>query len=110
MPISMPTTTLVVPAANGQGASQTYSGGACTAACYGTGFDGGTVTLQLSYDVGVTWFTAKDVAGNNITFTANGHSREFWPGGTPLVRASLGGSSGATAVTLKLNYKARLLY
>lgn len=110
MPILMPKTTLVVPAANGQGASQTYSGGKCTAACYGTGFDGGTVTLQCSHDVGVTWFTVKDEAGGDVTFTANGHSKIISIGGTPLVRASLGGSSGATSVTLQLLYQATLIY
>jgi len=37
----------------------------------GSGFNSGTFTVQLSND-GTTWFTAKDINGNDVTFTANG--------------------------------------
>lgn len=38
----------------------------------GTGFNGGTATVQASLD-GTNWFTAKSVAGTEMTFTADGY-------------------------------------
>lgn len=37
----------------------------------GSGFNGGTATVQVSLD-GSTWFTASDLQGTDITFTADG--------------------------------------
>lgn len=98
--------TLAVPAANGQGAAQTWRGGWGTVWCSvpaGGGFDGGTITLQVSYDAGVSYQTAKDDAGANITFAAAGHVQLFYAD-APLLRASLAGSSGATEITLTAHY------
>ena len=39
----------------------------------GSGFNGGTVTIQVSLD-GTSWFTLTDVGGVNITFTADGYA------------------------------------
>lgn len=100
--------TLAVPAANGQGAAQTWRGGWGTVWCSvpaGGGFDGGTITLQVSYDAGVSYQTAKDDAGANITFAAAGHA-QFAYADAPLLRASLAGSSGATTLTLLAIYGA----
>lgn len=38
----------------------------------GTGFNSGTVTVTASLD-GTNWFTAKDVAGTDMTFTADAY-------------------------------------
>lgn len=38
----------------------------------GTGFNGGTATVQASLD-GTNWFTAKDVGGTDMTLTADGY-------------------------------------
>ena len=100
--------TLAVPAANGQGAAQTWRGGWGVVWCSipaGGKFDSGTVTLQVSYDAGVSYQTAKDDAGSDITFAAAGHAQIAYPG-APLLRASLAGSSGATALTLLAIYGA----
>jgi hypothetical protein len=93
---------LAVPAANGQGAAQTWRGGWGTVWCSGT-FNSGTVTLQVSYDAGSSYQTAKDDAGNNVAFTAAGHMQIAYAG-TPLLRASLSGSGGATDVDLLCVY------
>lgn len=94
--------TLAVPAANGQGASQVWHGGWATVSCRGT-FDSGTVTLQVSFDSGTTWETILDLDGSAIAFTATGHKHMAYAGDlTCVMRASLGGSGGATAVTLDL--------
>jgi len=98
--------TLAVPAANGQGAAQTWRGGWGVVWCSipaGGKFDSGTVTLQVSYDAGVSYQTAKDDAGSDITFAAAGHA-QFAYADAPLLRASLAGSSGATAITLTVHY------
>lgn len=47
------------------GAVQVVAGG-------GSGFNGGTVTVQVSLDK-VNWFTAKNVAGSDMTLTADGY-------------------------------------
>jgi len=47
------------------GAVQVLDGG-------GTGFNGGTATCQASID-GTNWFTAKDVTGASMTFTADAY-------------------------------------
>lgn len=94
--------TLAVPAANGQGASAVWPGGWATVSCRGT-FDSGTVTLQVSFDSGTTWETAVDEAGDSIAFAATGHKQMSYAGDTTCyVRASVGGSSGATDVDLDL--------
>lgn len=49
--------------------SQSYAG---TLVVQGT-FGGGTCTLQLSIDGGVTKITVKDVLGNNVALSANGY-------------------------------------
>ena len=97
--------TLAVPAANGQGAAQRYYGGWCKIWCWGSDFDSGTVTIQVSPDGGTTWLTAVDMDGVDITFAANGVAN--FSGAVPdgaTVRTSLAGSSGGTAVTCKLVY------
>lgn len=93
---------LAVPAANGQGAAQSWRGGWGTVWCSGT-FDSGTVTLQVSYDDGASYQTAKDDAGSDVTFSAAGHAQIAYAG-TPLLRASLSGSGGATDVDLVCTY------
>lgn len=93
---------IAVPAANGQGAAQTWRGGWGTVWCKGT-YDSGTITLQVSYDAGVTYQTAKDDSGTDVTFAAAGHAQVAYAG-TPLFRASLAGSSGNTSVTLEMHY------
>ena len=97
-------TTLTVPAANGNSDSSLYLGGAATLVLYGSSFDGGTVTLQVSYNNGTTWINASSVNQDLIgAFSANG-GETVWFGGQPLVRAVLSGSSGSTAVTCELHY------
>lgn len=98
----MPKLNLAVPAANGQGAAQRWRGGWGTVWCKGT-FDSGTVTLQISYDGGTSYQTAKDDIGDDVTFAAAGH-RQIGYAGRPLMRASLAGSSGATAVALDIHH------
>jgi hypothetical protein len=93
---------LAVPAANGPGTAQTWRGGWGTVWCAGT-FDGGTVTLQVSYDAGTSYQTAKDDQGDDVAFAAAGHKQMSYAG-TPLLRASLGGSSGGTSVDLDVHY------
>lgn len=39
----------------------------------GTGFNGGTVTIQVSLD-NSNWFTLQDLQGDDITFTAAGYA------------------------------------
>jgi len=95
---------LAVPAANGQGAAQTWRGGWGTVWCKGT-FDSGTVTLQVSYDAGTSYQTAKDDQGDDVAFAAAGHKQIAYAG-TPLLRASLAGSSGGASVDLDVHYGA----
>lgn len=98
--------TLAVPVANGQGAAQTWRGGWGTVWCSvpaGGGFDGGTITLQVSYDGGVSYQTVRDDAGADVTFAAAGHAQIAYSD-TPLLRTSLAGSSGATAILLTVHY------
>lgn len=99
----MTSTSVAVPAANGNGAASTYLGGQATVVVQGT-FDGGTVKLQVSYDSGTTWIDAaslnQDIAGEYI---ANG-GEVVWFGGKPQVRANLSGSGGSTDVTCELHY------
>lgn len=109
MPVMLPKLSLTVPAATGVGASKYFDGGWCSVFCYGT-FDSGTVTLQVSPDAGTTWFTVKDSIGDDVTFAANGYFGMVALGGTVLVRASLAGSSGATALALELHSGAALVF
>ncbi len=39
----------------------------------GTGFNAGTLTIQVSNDQ-TTWVTAKDAFGNDVTFTQDGYA------------------------------------
>jgi hypothetical protein len=104
----MSSVAIPVPVENGTGVPVVWRGGWgtvwCVAKALGVGFDSGTVTLQVSYDGGMTWLTAKDSLGDNVAFAANGHSTVFAYGGSPRLRASLGGSSGATDVSLSIHY------
>lgn len=97
-------TTLTVPGANGNSASALYLGGAAEFVVYGSDFDSGTVTLQVSYDDGTTWINASSVNQDLIgAFSANG-GETVWFGGQPLVRVVLSGSSGTTVATCELHY------
>ena len=110
MPVLLPTTSIDVPVANGESVgAYTWDGAWASVVCSGT-FDGGTVTLQCSYDAGVTWLTVVDSLDDPVTFAADGYVQQVVLGGNPLLRASLAGSSGATAVILKLAYGAALFF
>jgi len=39
----------------------------------GTGFNSGTITIQISFD-GTNYITAKDLLGTDVTFTADGYA------------------------------------
>lgn len=113
MPISMPKTVLEVPTTGAPlpgdaayGEEVTYDGDRSTLHCIGT-FDGGTVTLQISYDAGVTWFTCPDTSGTDIEMTANA-VLDLDLGGTPLLRTKLTGSGGTTDVLLEIYFCADL--
>lgn len=116
MPMTLPTTTMEVPADldysvnplgdPSYGEEVTWDSGWADLVAIGD-FDSGTVTVEMSCDAGLTWFTAKDKSGNALTLTANSMARVEY-GGNPLLRTKLTGTSGATDVALTLFYGAEL--
>lgn len=91
--------TLEVPAANGNGAAQTFRGGWAT--IYMTGdFDDGTGTLKFSDD-GTTYGNVLDEFGNVIALTGSGTVvvyANFHLAGPVLLRVTVSGSSSSTAI------------
>ena len=65
--------------------------------CWATSFGGGTVTIQVSPD-GVTWFTARSVNENQVTFTQGDVKTAYLKG--VFVRARLTGASGASGLNV----------
>jgi hypothetical protein len=95
---------LNVPLANGSGTTHTWKGGWATIHAKGTAYDGGTFTLQVSWDSGTTYHTLKDDFGDNVAFAANGY-KNVTLGGFPLVRVTLAGAAAsANTVAIVVAY------
>lgn len=75
-----------------------WSGGRGTFAGYGT-FGGGTLSLEISYDQGTTWFAV----GTDTDLTSDGHGNFDLPSGV-LLRGTL---SGATSPSLTVEIRPR---
>lgn len=94
-------TTVETLAANGNTTALDWVGGDGTVFASGT-FGGGSVTLQLSIDGGVTWFTATDETGLAVSLvTAGAFSFSV---GSCKVRGVL---AGATSPSIKISIQER---
>lgn len=73
--------------------------GLISVGAYGT-FGSGTLTFEMSYDNGTTYFAMTDAAGNNFELTADG-ANNINVGKDVLVRGTL---SGATSPDIDITY------
>lgn len=82
--------------ADAQSAVIAWGGGLGTYAAWGSDFDTGTYTLQVSYDNGTTWIAV----GSDTTLTAAGHGNFDLPPGV-LVRVDANGN-GSIDITVTI--------
>ncbi len=73
-----------------------WGGGLGTAAAYGT-WSSATMTFEVSYDNGITYFAI----GSDTTLTVDGHGNFDLPEGV-LLRGTSSGGAGSVALTLEI--------